>query len=198
VAATVAWLAQQKPGIVVLSSSWDVAMDAPFATMDRGGDAVATAATPEQKYQVVVSSLTKLILRLREAGHQVIIVLPSPHFAGDPRDADTLAESNQDVWRPSACPNVVALLNTSNCGATRREADVDADQSGIDRALTGIAEMTGSTTLDLRPHYCSDGVCRTNAGNRWMFRDGYHITVAESEALTPTFVDLFRQATQKT
>lgn len=198
VAATVAWLAHREPGIVVLSSSWDVAIEAPFITMDGEADAVATAATSGQKHEVVVSSLTQIIHRLREAGHQVIIVLPSPHFAGDPRDADTFAESNQGVWRPSACPNVVALLNTRNCGAARREAEVDADQSDVDQALTTIAEMTDSTTLDLRPHYCSQGVCRTNAGNRWMFRDGYHITVAESEALTPTFVDLFAQAAQKT
>lgn len=197
-AATVAWLTHQEPGIIVLSSSWDVAIVAPFATMDRGGDTTATATTSEQKYQVVVSSLTQVINRLHEAGHRVIIVLPSPHFAGDPRKSDTSAEGREGLWRPSACPNVVALFNTQNCGATRPEAEVDADQSGVDQALTAVAEATASTTLELRARYCSEGVCRTNTGNRWMFRDGYHITVAESEALAPTFAELLRRVAQKT
>jgi len=30
------------------------------------------------------------------------------------------------------------------------------------------------------PHFCKEGVCRTNSGNYWLFGDGVHITVAES------------------
>jgi hypothetical protein len=193
VEATVAWLTHKAPGIVVLSSAWDVVIDGPFATLERGRDTAARATTADQKRHVVVSSLTEIIQRLREAGHQVIIVLPAPHFVGDLREADTFAEGSEDVWRPSACPNVKALFNTRDCGATRPETEVHAEQVIIDEALRGIAEATGSTTVDLRAHYCSAGVCRTNVGDRWMFRDGYHITVAESEALAPTFAEPLRQ-----
>ena len=194
VAATVAWLTHQEPGIVVVSSAWDVAIDAPFASLEREGDTTAMATTSEQKSQVVVSSLTQIIQRLDEAGHQAIIVQPSPSFAGDTREADTFAEGSRDVWRPSACPNVVAIFDPRECGVTRPEAEIDAQRSIVDRALTAVAEATGATMIDLRSHYCSEGVCRTNSGNRWMFRDGYHITVAESEALGPAFAEPLRQA----
>lgn len=86
----------------------------------------------------------------------------------------------------------MALFNAQNCGTTRPEGSVDAEQSVFDQDLHAMAEATGSIAVDLDPHYCSEGVCRTNMGNRWMFRDGYHITVAESEALASTFVGPLR------
>jgi len=92
----------------------------------------------------------------------------------------------------------VALFNTWDCGATRPEPEIDAQRSVVDQALTAVAEATGATTIDLRSHYCSEGVCRTNMGDRWMFRDGYHITVAESEALAPAFAEPLRQTARMT
>jgi hypothetical protein len=92
----------------------------------------------------------------------------------------------------------LALLNTRDCGATRPEGEVDANLSVVDRAIMAVADATGATTLDLRAHFCSEGVCRTNRGNYWMFRDGYHITVAESAALAPTFAGSLRRAAEET
>jgi peptidoglycan/LPS O-acetylase OafA/YrhL len=197
VADTVAWLDQQEPGVIVLSSSWDVLIDAPFAALDDRGHATAQATTPEAKYDVVVEDLTQIIDNLRGAGHHVIIVLPTPHFAVDPREADTFAEGIvQGAWMPSACPNVVALFDISDCGTTRSLADVDADQSKIDQALAAVAVAGDSMILDLRARICSQGACSTNRGNYWMYRDGYHITVAESAALAPAFADALRQVVQ--
>jgi hypothetical protein len=72
---------------------------------------------------------------------------------------------------------------------------VDDEQADAVRVLTAVADATGSTTLGLDGHYCADGVCRTNVGNRWMFKDGMHITQAESGALAPTFAEVFEALT---
>ncbi len=58
--------------------------------------------------------------------------------------------------------------------------------------LRAIAEDTGASTLYLRPRYCIEGVCTTNDGNVWMFEDGLHISVDESQALVPTFARVFQ------
>jgi peptidoglycan/LPS O-acetylase OafA/YrhL len=197
VADTVAWLKHQEPGVVVLSSWWDILIDAPFAALGDGGHPTAQATTPEAKDVLVVNDLTRIIDQLRGAGHHVIIVLPTPHFAVDTPEADTLAQDIvRRMWTPSACPNALALFDTSDCGTTRNLADVHADQSEIDQALRAVGVAGDSMILDLRAHFCSDGVCRTNRGDYWMFRDGYHITVAESAALAPAFADALRQVAQ--
>jgi hypothetical protein len=59
-------------------------------------------------------------------------------------------------------------------------------------ALEKVAEATDSTTLNLRSEFCTGGVCRTNIGNRWMYRDGLHISVEESKSLAPTFAKVLK------
>lgn len=135
----------------------------------------------------MAASLSDMTNELRGAGHKVVFVLPTPYFV----------DARGEQWFAATCPNVVALAGTAGCGATVSESQVSRDQSGAVRALMGVAEATGSTTLDLRSQFCWQGLCRTNSGNRWMFRDGIHITVSESEALAPTFADLIRQVASK-
>jgi len=191
-AATVDRLVQQEPGVVVMASTWDLGV--------YGAESPAMA---EQKSQFLVSSLTEAASRLRDAGHQVIIVLPTPRFfhglvpgtfVASPGTSVSRQEAHANLlWRPSDCWNVVALNDPANCGATVPEAQVEASQLTTVEALTKVAETTGSTTLDLRAHFCSEGACRTNVGNRWAFQDGIHITVGESETLTPVFAKLLGQ-----
>jgi len=177
---------------------WDALLNSPHISMD-GGDATGLATTIRQKSRVLVSGLTALVERLRHAGHRVVILLPTPRFVGDPEAAKykTYLDWMLSAWRPDACSSVAALRNVADCGATRLESQVMADQSATVQALTTVTEATHSTTLDLRAQFCSEGVCRTNAGSRWMFLDGFHITVGESEALAPTFAELLRQIALK-
>ena len=91
----------------------------------------------------------------------------------------------------------VAQSNPSACGATVPQAQEDAAQATTLEALQKVAESTGSRTLDLRSRFCWGGVCRTNDGNRWLYRDGIHISVAESQALAPTFTVVLRQIVRK-
>ncbi|MCJ7832570.1 MAG: hypothetical protein MUP92_03880, partial [Actinobacteria bacterium] len=187
-------LIKRAPGIVVMSSTWDLGSYG-------GGQGREVPLTTEQKTQFLISSLTDAITSLQEAGHHVVLVLPTPRFFHGSTPGTYLAipdpslsreEAHASSWRPSDCPSEVAQNNIADCGATVSEADVEAAQARTMAALEQIAEQTGSTTLNLRSRYCSDGVCRTNIGDRWMFEDGIHITVDESEALVPVFAQLLR------
>ena len=195
---TIDKLIQEPPGIVVMSSTWDLGA--------YGGDVTGSAVAPSEQSQELISSLTDAIDRLRAAGHQVIIVLPTPRFfhtqtpgvySAVPDPTLPRQEAHSSLWRTTDCSTSVAQSDPADCGATVPQPEEDAAQVLTMEALTKIADATGSTTLDLRANFCSDGVCRTNVGDTWMFEDGIHITVDESEALAPTFVHLLKQVAQK-
>jgi peptidoglycan/LPS O-acetylase OafA/YrhL len=182
--ATVDTLIQQGPGVVVMSSTWDLA--------GLGRD----TATVNEERDLMAASLTDAVTRLREAGHQVVIVLPTPRFfnGSTPRtylampDASLSREAAHETsWRPTDCWNVVAMQNAQDCGATVPEAQVANAQAVTAAWLKELAAETGSMIVDLRARFCSEGVCSTNVGDFWLFRDGIHITSVESEALAPTF-----------
>ena len=187
-------LVQRPPGIVVMSSTWDL------GAYGAGGGAETFSV--KERTQFLVGSLTDAITRLNEAGHHVVMVLPTPRFfhgstegvyTALPDPSFTRSEAHASLWRPTDCPTVVAENNIADCGATVPEAEEAAAQAHTMETLEEIAADTGSTTLDLRSRYCIDGVCRTNVGDRWMYEDGIHIGVDESESLAPVFTQLLRQ-----
>lgn len=194
---TINRLIQRQPGVVVMSSTWDLGL--------YGGDAdvdPATKTSNREKVQFLISSLTQAIMRLRGAGDEVVIVLPTPRFfhtstpgkyAAYPDPFLPRQDAHSSLWRTTDCSSLVAQSDPSACGATVPKAEEDAAQERTLEALKQVAETTGSVTLDLRDRFCPAGVCRTNIGDRWMFEDGVHITVDESEALAPTFASLLRE-----
>ena len=196
---TVNALVKQVPGVVVMSSTWDLG--------EYGGDPSSDAGkTAHEKAQLLISSLTDAITTLRDAGHQVVIVLPTPRFFHTSAPGQYLArpdpslprqEAHSSSWRPEDCPTSVAQSDPAKCGATVPQAQEDAAQGITLDALGKVAESTGSRTLDLRSRFCWGGLCRTNDGNRWLYKDGIHISVGESEALAPTFTILLRQIVRK-
>lgn len=195
---TVRKLEGRRPGIVVMSSTWDLG--------SFGGN--PDAEDPNSKYEkadFLIESLTGAIEALQAEGHHVVLILPTPRFfhqasggyepLPDPNLPRELA--HQSLWRPSDCSAVVAESDTADCGATVSEADVERVQALTMRSLEKIAKQTGATTLNLRSRYCREGTCYTNYGDRWMFEDGVHISVAESESLVPTFTDFLREVARE-
>jgi hypothetical protein len=141
--------------------------------LEDGRGAAATA--PEQKVAVFTSALDRVVSPLREAGHQVILVSPNPGYW-------------RTMSRPApACPTIVVLSDVAKCGSILSQAQALSDQRSLTEVLTSVSDDTGSEVLNLWSHFCEDGVCRTYADHRWMFWDGVHISVGESEALAPDF-----------
>ncbi len=187
-----AWdkLMDKPPGVVVMSGTWDLG-----AFSGSSSDY-----TSKEEAELLKEDLGKIIRRLKKAGHHVLLVLPTPRFFYGPepgtfdpypiRSGDR--EVHSTVWRPRDCVASVAATDPSACGAEIPKSDVKESQDLSFETLLELADETGSSTLDLRDHFCADGVCRTNDGDFWMFEDGLHITVAESRALAPTFARVLR------
>lgn len=191
---TIEKLIARDPGIVVMSSTWDLGR---FG----GGESTKSTYTVAEKTDALVDSLEGSIIALHDAGHHVVIVLPSPRFFESGKEGEYLPApqgslsrqaAHDSAWRQRYCPSSVASVDPADCGATVRLSDVKAAQAKTVDALHEIARATGATTFDLLDHYCPKGICITNDGNRWIFEDGIHITVSESESLAPEFADLLR------
>ena len=181
-----------KHGVVVMSGTWDVGAF--------GGEM-----TEAEEGSELAAELREVITALHEAGHHVLIVLPTPRFfygeepgTYGPAPLDTGdREPHATVWRPQNCPASTAQDDPMACGATLAESDVEASQAASLAILRRVAEETGASTLDLRTRYCADGVCATNDGNFWMFEDGMHISVGESKALAPTFARVLQEIIER-
>lgn len=168
-------------GVVVMAGTWDV------GSFSGGASG--------EKARELAEDLGEVIREFRGAGHEVLIVLPTPRFFYGERPG-TFApapvdrgerEPHATVWRPQNCSATTARDDPTSCGATLEESEVRASQRLAIGTLERIARDTGASTLDLRSRYCTAGVCATNDGDFWMFEDGIHISVGESEALAPTF-----------
>jgi hypothetical protein len=70
-----------------------------------------------------------------------------------------------------------------------------ADQMQADMIYVyqSAAESTGVPLLDLRGQICLEKVCSTVEGERFRYRDGGHISVEESLALTPFFDEFLKE-----
>jgi hypothetical protein len=184
---TVDTLAKSPPGIVVMSSTWDLGIwDGPASAQ----------VTAQKEVRYLISGLTDAINRLKAAGHRVLIVLPVPRFfhgsePGTYVPAPVVSLDQHDphgtVWRPEDCSATVAQSSPEECGATVPKEDVQQTQELAIETLKKIARATGSKTLDLRSEFCSADTCTTNVGDRWLYEDGIHISVDESTSLAPTF-----------
>jgi hypothetical protein len=112
--------------------------------------------------------LTRSITTLKNAGHSVVLFQAVPQFFG---------------WTPFSCSVLDVLLDPQGCG-TSVHRDVMDDQQGLAlRLLSEIAASTDAKLVDVRPDLCPDESCATNDGDIWRYRDMFHISVGQSEAL---------------
>ena len=114
-------------------------------------------------------SVVRAIERVREGGHQVVLVAPVPQFPG---------------WGPWGCSLIDTLVSVEGCGAGVPRSTMDNTQVLALDLFASVAEQTGARLLDVRDTLCPDEMCVTNSGDEWRFRDSFHITVGQSQALT--------------
>ena len=127
------------------------------------------------------AGVTRTYDYIEQQGHLVVHVMSLPHFA----DTDYR-------WQPTNCTFMAIHRDPRRCGRTASRASLEAPwRAGLEAEAAAVAESRVSS-LDLDPVVCPRGMCRTNVGNRWIFRDGTHITERESKRLTPYFVRALR------
>ena len=173
---SLAWLVDQPPSDVLLSSSVG------YTVLDGLGIAATDGQPPvfetSAKTDAYLAALGRVVDSLTAAGHRVQVVLPTPGFP------ETLADG--DFWYPSWCSTAEALRDVAACGQRRPLPEVQAETRQLEERIRAVVEANGGETIDLREQLCRDGVCATNFDNDWVYLDGTHISVGASEALSPS------------
>ena len=125
--------------------------------------------TPEFETELAMR-LSDSIDQLTEAGHEVLLLQALPQFP---------------EWSPFACTVWDATNSPDGCGVAIPVTAMDDRQVTALRMFTGVAGSTDARLVDFRPYLASGDDFLTNRGDTWVYRDMFHISVAESQRLTP-------------
>jgi len=168
-------MTERPRGTVLIASSalpWTPAEFADKGTFETGEPG------PDPSY--LASVLSASVVALQSEGHDVGLLQILPHFSRDPY-----------VYDPAACSLIDTV--TGNCNTRMPRGFADQMQADMIYVYRSAAESTGVPLLDLRGHICPERVCSTVEGERFRYRDGGHISVEESLALTPFFEEFLKE-----
>jgi hypothetical protein len=170
--ATLAWLAQQKPGLVVLSASDEYWLDPTVGVSLPGG---SFTTDPAEKAAVMQASLEATIRLLKGSGHDVVLLQALPHWTGP------------YTWDLAAC----TLRQTLNGCPKTMPVEFDLARSQrVRSAIAAAGERTQTPVADLTSSVCPGSECATSRDGRWIYRDDNHITNVESRSLAADFVPI--------
>lgn len=171
-----ALLDRTEPAIVVLGHAGTGITDDRVTMHDPSSG--ATAVTPAEKQAMWRDGLVRTVAALRRAGHHAVLLQTAPHFRG----------VDGERWDPLRC-SLVAVRRDA-CGVQRSRSAADADQAGVLTAgREAVAASPGAEVWEVRDALCPAGVCATDDGGAWHYRDGVHISTATSRRLSGVFAD---------
>jgi peptidoglycan/LPS O-acetylase OafA/YrhL len=179
VIAWVAALRASRPALVIIASA-----SSDYFIKSQGWSFSTPAGGPsrsgvESKARLWEDGTRFVAQAIAGSGVPVVLVHTLPHFVN---------------WDPHLCSAWTVYSDTTACGRTTPLAEIQASQSAAFNAEeVAVEQLRGVSTLDLSHAICSKGICRTNVGNRWLYKDGGHITVGEARLLQPEFARLVRQ-----
>ncbi len=163
------WLESAEPGLVIISNTPNYLLSDKIGLSLTRSDYVTD---PAQKEPIYAEGFLRAIKALRAAGHQVLLPDPGPMFE----------------WNPQVCTTISVLSKA--CNTSVLMSVMEAEQIPVTRVVDNTAATTGSSTIDIRPQLCPDGMCIAVPSNGVpITRDGGHITVPASESLAPNFRD---------
>ena len=174
---TLTWLKQQPPGTVILSSSsvyWNSKVFSAGVTPDSLTSDLAA------KRANLQAGLFSTVEQLQASGHRVVLVQDVPYFvspyASDPRQF-----------------SVPQISSGENLGSQMPQAIADSNQRAARDAMNAVGVSTGATVLDLREYFCPEGICMTQIGDTYLYRDDGHISVGAAQGLSPLFTRVLQQ-----
>lgn len=172
VVGTTAHLIADPPVVVVLASASDGYINQPeFALVDPGTGEVASDAAGKQR--LWEAGLRRTIQSLEGAGIRVVVEHPIPKFPG---------------WDPQACSALLWYLDGgSRCGTSESRLVLDARRANAVTAENAAVIGTDARIVDLFDILCPGTGCATLVNGVWRYRDGGHISIAESLALGGDF-----------
>ena len=182
--AQLGWLATQPPGVVLVSSVNGFIQASDVRLRDPASGRVVSGEAAKQR--LWTRGLAHTLSRLTAAGQAVVLVTVTPHPGGQ----DALGRPN---WSPAACPLATLLRGSERCGTSATLAEEDERQARSLAAERDAVTRVPVAVLDLRSRLCPGGVCATYDGI-WRYRNGDHLTDAESRLLAPELADAIRRA----
>ena len=160
-------------GVVILGSTDAYWLETQFLASSNG----QAVASPDEKLALLESGLAGGIVRLTDAGHEVVVVQSVPAWRGD------------DDWRLDQC---TFWETVSGCNQSMPLAETRSQASDVLRVIEGAARAQGATVVDFADQICPEGLCNTYAGDFWVYRDASHITKDFSATLSPRWVDILK------
>lgn len=134
------------------------------------------ASTVDGRAELLDPLVRASVQRLRDAGHEVLLLDPIPHL----REGDR-------YWDGRVCGRLVLALHA--CTAERSADDALAWTAPVRRLHADLAEQGLARRVDPVPVLCPDGMCRTLDGSTWVYRDGAHLTVVGASRLVPLLTE---------
>jgi peptidoglycan/LPS O-acetylase OafA/YrhL len=172
-------LVRGRPTVVVLAaSSTDYINNNRFRLRDPHTNKVAR--TRAAKAAMWSTGLARVLERFADAGTHTIVVNTAPHFAN---------------WALTECPAFRLYRGERRCGESRPLSAVRREQEAARRAEdAAVAIASRSVDIDFTDALCPLGVCATNRGAFFVFRDGAHLSVDGALTLVPLFDQLIKSA----
>lgn len=128
------------------------------------------------KLRLYEESLAATVRELQTAGHDVLIVQAVPLRTGE------------FSWDPTTCSQLDLAQTPSACGVAPTLDEANANVNEARAVIDRVGASTDASVVDPGPAMCPDGLCSIEGDGFVRLMDSVHISVAQSRALTPTFV----------
>jgi peptidoglycan/LPS O-acetylase OafA/YrhL len=173
---SVVGLTQLRPSLVMIASSSTYYMSDWKGDLRTPSDKIVPDSPG--KARLWTQGLGSVVRTLSQADIPTMVIHTVPHFT----DFDL-----------RSCPAILLHRAEEQCSRSLLRQNVEAQQrlarTAEERAIAGVAQATG---VDLTGDLCGDDVCETNLGDRWLYRDGTHLSVGGALGLSHRFADLIR------
>lgn len=161
-------LLELRPDAVIIASATDLYLRNDTTIADPSTSSVHSDALTADE-AVWADGLQRTIETLSSAGIDVTVIHPIPKFPG---------------WEPEACATFLWLLSPNRCTRSMPAAQMDEMVRPAREVEAVAVRKAGARSLDPFEELCSH-VCATTGPDGWIMRDGGHLTVRASDALSP-------------
>lgn len=171
---TLSFLRNAPPGIVVISNLdryWKI------PNIGLGETPAMLSNDAEQKFELFKMALKLDTSMIESFGHKVVLMQTSPNWAPVP-------------WNPRDCLRGPKAFTKCDVSMTIQEAL--ANQGRMRNLISETAELTGAHVYDSWSYMCHADACSTFAEGYFRYRDGDHISVEQSQALTESIAQFLK------
>lgn len=164
-------IGKRPPDLIILATASDGYIEEPSTTLRARADA-ALARTPDDKAALWSMGLSSLLSRLNRSA-PVLVVHPVPRLR---------------TWTLASCAAYKVWLDPLACAGTVGRGEVDAwRRRAVESEHRAVSANPGSSTLELTDSLCSPSRCDVLQQDRFIFRDGAHLSVPGSLTLSDEF-----------